>query len=332
MLEIKFIRKNSNRVKEACQKKQVKVDVARLLEVDKKRRETLGALENIRSQKNKASKKIAEIKNEKEKQKIILEMRKLDTNSDKLNKTLKEFDEEFNSLICRIPNLPLDDVPVGKDEEDNIVLKEIGKIPKFDFKPKDHLEIGENLDLVDVKRAAKVSGTRFGYLKNEAVLIEFALIRLAFDFLIKEGFIPIVPPVMIKPEMAWGMGYLEQTDEKEAYFISKDNLYLVGTSEQSLGSMHVDEVFEKKDLPRRYIGFSTCFRREAGSYGKDTKGMLRVHQFDKVEMFVLSKPEDSVKEHKYLLSLEEKLMEFLKLPYRVVNICTGDLPGDPFYF
>jgi len=325
MLDIKFIRKNSNRVKEACQKKQVKVDVARLLEVDKKRRETLGALENIRSQKNKASKKIAEIKNEKEKQKIILEMRKLDTNSDKLNKTLKEFDEEFNSLICRIPNLPLDDVPVGKDEEDNIVLKEIGKIPKFDFKPKDHLEIGENLDLVDVKRAAKVSGTRFGYLKNEAVLIEFALIRLAFDFLIKEGFIPIVPPVMIKPEMAWGMGYLEQTDEKEAYFISKDNLYLVGTSEQSLGSMHVDEVFEKKDLPRRYIGFSTCFRREAGSYGKDTKGMLRVHQFDKVEMFVLSKPEDSVKEHKYLLSLEEKLMEFLKLPYRVVNICTGDL-------
>ena len=325
MLDIKFIRENPEKVKEGCQKKQVKVDIDRLLEVDKKRRETLQALEDMRAQKNKASKNIPKIKDEKERKKIILEMKELDKNSDRLDLTLKELDEEFNSLMFEVPNLPLDYAPVGKNEKENVVLKEVGERPKFDFQPKSYLEIAENLDLIDIKRAAKVSGTRFGYLKREAALIEFALINFAFDTLIKEGFIPVIPPVMIKPEMALAMGYLEQTDDQEAYFLPKDNLYLVGTAEQSLGPMHAGEIFEEDSLPRRYLGFSTCFRREAGSYGKDTRGMFRVHQFDKVEMFSFSKPEDSVKEHNFFLSLEEKLMSSLKLPYRVVNICTADL-------
>ena len=325
MLDIKFIRENPEKVKEGCQKKQVKVDIDRLLEVDKKRRETLQALEDMRAQKNKASKNIPKIKDEKERKKIILEMKELDKNSDRLDLTLKELDEEFNNLMFEVPNLPLDYAPVGKDERENVVLKEVGERPKFDFQPKSYLEIAENLDLIDIKRAAKVSGTRFGYLKREAALIEFALINFAFDTLIKEGFIPVIPPVMIKPEMALAMGYLEQTDDQEAYFLPKDNLYLVGTAEQSLGPMHAGEIFEEDSLPRRYLGFSTCFRREAGSYGKDTRGMFRVHQFDKVEMFSFSKPEDSVKEHNFFLSLEEKLMSSLKLPYRVVNICTADL-------
>ena len=325
MLDIKFIRENPQIVKEGCQKKQVKVDIDRLLEFDKKRRETLQALEDMWAQKNKASKKIAELKNEKEKQKIILKMRELDRNSDKLNKNLKEWEAEFNNLMFQIPNLPLDGVPMGKDEKDNVVLRRWGEKPKFDFKVKNYLEIAENLDLIDIKRAAKVSGTRFGYLKREAALIEFALVNFAFSFLIKKGFIPVIPPVMIKPEMALAMGYLEQTDEQEAYFLPKDNLYLVGTAEQSLGPMHAGEIFEENNLPKRYVGFSTCFRREAGSYGKDTRGMFRVHQFDKVEMFSFTKPEDSIKEHKFFLSLEEELMTSLKLPYQVVNICTGDL-------
>jgi len=325
MLDIKFIRENPQVVKEGCEKKQVKVDIDRLLEVDKKRRETLQALEDMRAQKNKASKNIPKIKDEKEKKKIILEMKELDKNSDRLDLTLKELDEEFNNLMFEVPNLPLDYAPVGKNEKENVVLKEVGERPKFDFQPKSYLEIAENLDLIDIKRAAKVSGTRFGYLKREAALIEFALINFAFDTLIKEGFIPVIPPVMIKPEMALAMGYLEQTDDQEAYFLPKDNLYLVGTAEQSLGPMHAGEIFEEDSLPRRYLGFSTCFRREAGSYGKDTRGMFRVHQFDKVEMFSFSKPEDSVKEHNFFLSLEEKLMSSLKLPYRVVNICTADL-------
>jgi len=325
MLDIKFIHQNPDLVKEGCRKKQVKVDIDRLLEIDKKRRETLQALEDMRAQKNKASKKIAGLKDEKEKQKIILEMRELDKNSDRLNKTLKDLENEFNNLIMQIPNLPQDEVPVGRDEKDNIVLREWGEKPKFDFQPKDYLEISSKLDLIDVKRAAKVAGTRFGYLKREAAQIEFALINFAFDTLIKQGFIPVIPPVMLKSEMARGMGYLEQADKKEAYFLPKDDLYLVGTAEQSIGVMHTGEIFEEKDLPRRYLGFSTCFRREAGSYGKDTKGIFRVHQFDKVEMFSFCKPEDSKKEHQFFLEMEEKLMQDLKIPYRVLQMCTGDL-------
>jgi len=357
MLDIKFIRENSELIKEGCQKKQVKVDIDRLLEVDEKRRETLRALEDIRAQKNKASKEISQTKNEKEKRKIILEMKELDKNNDRLDKNLKELEKRFNNLMIQIPNLPFDDVPIGKDERDNVVLKKVGEKIKFGFKPKDYLALSENLDLIDIKRAAKISGTRFGFIKREAVLLEFALINFAFDTLTKDynpptasegpkrkfgreeggsesrspyderapGFIPIIPPVMIKPEMALGMGYLEQTGDDEAYYLKKDNLYLIGTSEQSMGTMHAGEIFDEKDLPKRYLGFSTCFRREAGAYGRDTRGIFRVHQFDKVEMFSFCKTEKSQREHQFLLEMEENLMKTLKIPYQVVKICTGDL-------
>jgi len=324
MLDIKFIRENPKKVKDGCQKKQVKVDINRLLKIDKEKRETQTALESILAEKNRASRKIAAAKEKKEKQKIISEMQKLDKKSDKLKEFLKGLNEEFEKLICQIPNLPLDNVPVGKDEKDNIVLREIGKRPKFDFEPKDYLEIAEDLDLIDLKRAAKISGTRFGFLKREAALLEFALINLTFDNLIKKGFIPIIPPVMIKPTMMEGMGYLIKAPE-EGYFIEKNNLYLVGTAEQSIGPMHANEIFNEKELPRRYLGFSTCFRREAGAYGKDTRGILRVHQFDKVEMFSFSKPDDSKKEHQFFLKIEEELMKKLALPYQVVQICTADM-------
>ena len=188
--------------------------------------------------------------------------------------------------------------------------------------------MGEKLDLIDVKRAAKVAGSRFGYLKNAAVLLEFALVRYGLDQLLKEGFIPVLPPVMVKEPMMQAMGYLEHGGEAETYHFKKDKLYLVGTAEQSLGPMHSDEVFAEKDLPRRYVGFSTCFRREAGSYGKDTRGIFRVHQFDKLEMFVFAHPDRSDEEHEYLLSLEEKLVQALNLPYQVVKMCSGDL-GHP---
>jgi len=325
VLDIKFIRENPDKVKEGCQAKQVKVDIGRLLEVDKKRRQTLHALEDMQSQKNKASKTISKTKDEKEKQKIILQMRELDKNSDRLTKTTKKLDEEFNKLMLQIPNLPQEDIPIGKNEKENVVLREIGEKPKFKFKFKDYLTLAENLDLIDIRRAAKTSGSRSSFLKNEAVLLEFALINLAFDSLKKENFRPVIPPVMLKTEMARGTGYFEATDINEAYFIQKDNLFLIGTSEQSLLAMHADEVLEEKELPKKYLGFSTCFRREAGSYGKDTKGILRVHQFDKVEMFCLSKPEDSKKEYNLFLEREERLMQLLKIPYRVVQMCSGDL-------
>jgi len=328
MLDIRFIRENLNKVKKSCKNKQVKVDIDKLLKMDEKKRRIQTELEKIFAQKNKASKEISKAKDKKKKQNIISKMQKIDKKGDKLKESLKKIDKEFEILMYQVPNIALDDVPVGKSENDNVVIRKVGGKTKFDFKPKDYMEIAEKLDLIDVKRAAKVSGTRFGYLKNQAVLLEFALINLAFNTLGEEGFAPIIPPIMIKSDKIRGMGYLEQADVEEAYYLPKDDLFLAGTAEQPIGTMHAGEIFEEKNLAKRYVGFSTCFRREAGSYGKDTKGIFRVHQFDKIEMFSFCHPDKSTKEHQLILSLEEKLMKFLKIPYQVIHICTADL-GNP---
>ena len=314
MLDIKFIRENPDKVKESCQKRQIKCDIDRLLELDEQRRKLIQEVEVLKSDKNKLGKdeieKAREIKNE---------IKKLEPELDKTEK-------EFEGLMKQVPNLSLDDVPEGKDEKDNKVLREDGKKPKFDFQYKDYLAIAEKLDIIDIERAAKVSGTRFGYLKGGAVLLEFALVQLAFEVLIKEGFTPVIPPVMLKHKAMAGMGYLDRGAD-EVYHLEKDDLYLVGTSEQSIGVIHMDEILKEKELPKRYVAFSTCFRREAGAYGKDTKGILRVHQFDKAEMFSFCQPEKSKEEHQFLLSIQENLVKLLKIPYRVVQICTGDLAG-----
>lgn len=326
MLDIKFIRENPKRIKEECLKRAVDFDIDLFLKIDEERKEKKKRFEEIAFEKNKATKLIPRIENKEEKEKILEKMRELDKESDILREELKTLDEKFEKMYCQIPNICFPDVPEGKDEKANVVIKEVGKKLNFKFKSKDYLEIARNLDLIDIERAAKVSGSRFGYIKKEAALLELALINLAFDVLKKEGFIPIFPPVMIKPEMMKAMGYIDtKKDRDEKYFLEKDNLFLVGTAEQSIGPMHANEVFKKEDLPKRYVAFSTCFREEAGSYGKDTKGILRVHQFDKIEMFSFAKPEDSEKEHKYIVSLQEKLMKLLKIPYRVVRLCSGDL-------
>ncbi|MBU2579161.1 serine--tRNA ligase [Patescibacteria group bacterium] len=342
MLDIKFIRENIDKVKKGCQAKQAKVEIDTLLDIDKKRREIIQAIEDMRAQKNQASKEIQKTENLEEKNKIIQKMREKDSDNDKLNREIKEIDEEFNNLMLQIPNLPFDDVPAGKNEKENVILRKWGEPTKFIFQPKNYLEIAEKLDLIDVKRAAKVSGSRFGYLKNEAALLEFALINFVFYFLtnskefkkiIQEKklnvsanpFIPVIPPVMISEKAMEGMGHLANAGEQETYHFEKDKLYFVGTSEQSIGPMYMDEILQEKDLPCRYIGFSTCFRREAGSYGKDTKGILRVHHFDKLEMFSFCQTEKSTEEHQFILAIEEKLMQLLKIPYQVVQMCTGDL-------
>lgn len=320
MLDIKFIRENPDKVKEACQKKQVKVDIDRLLKLDEQRRKFIQEIEILKSKKNKLGKD--EIEKAK---KIKKEIKKIEPELEKAEK-------EFTDLMKQVPNPPLEEVPEGKDESANKVLREEGQKPKFSakggqvFQPKDYLAIAEKLDIVDIERAAKVSGTRFGYLKGEAVLLEFALVQLAFETLIKEGFVPVVPPVMLNHKAMAGMGYLDRGAD-EVYHLEKDDLYLVGTSEQSIGVMHMDEVLKEKELPKRYLGFSTCFRREAGAYGKDTKGILRVHQFDKVEMFSFCHPDKSKEEHQFLLSRQEKLMKLLEIPYQVVQLSTGDLAG-----
>ncbi len=324
MLDIKFIRQNPEKVKEGCRKKGVEVDIEILLQIDKEKRELLKNIEKIRAEKNRAGREISRMKEKKE---LILRLRRLDQEEENLNKKLKELEKNFEELMLKIPNLPFDEVPVGKDEKDNVVLREVGERPKFDFPPKSYLEIAKSLDLIDIERSAKTSGTKFAFLKREAVFLEFALLQFTFETLTKEGFIPIIPPVLIREKPFRGMGYLER-GKNEVYFLEKDGLYLIGTAEQIIGPMHMGEIFQEKELPKRYLGFSSCFRREAGSYGKETKGIFRVHQFDKIEMFSFCKPEESKKEHLFFLSLEEKLMQLLKIPYRVVQICTGDL-GDP---
>lgn len=324
MLDIKLLRQNPEKIKKEIEKKGYNINLDKILKLDKEKRRLLQQLEKLRSKKNKYTSLFPKLKGE-NKEKAIETLRNLKETEKMLKTKVDFFEKILREELLKIPNLPSPSVPVGKGEENNVILRKVGKIPKFDFEIKDYLELAENLDLIDVKRGAKVAGTRFGYLKREAVLIEFALISLAFDFLSKLKFIPLLPPVMLKPEMARGTGYFEGRDIDEAYFIPKDNLFLVGTSEQSILTMHANEIFEEKELPKRYVAFSTCFRREAGSWGKDTRGIFRVHQFDKVEMFSFCKPEDSENELLFFLEIQEKLMKKLHLPYRVVEVCSGEL-------
>lgn len=315
-MDIKFIRQNQQLVIDGCRKKGVKVNIDQILKLDEERRSLMVKLENLRAEQNKISKKPSEQE--------ITKLKEIKNEGRELENQLKETEEKLNHLVTLIPNLPLPDVSEGSGEKDNVVLREVGKKTKFSFPPKDYLALNERLDLIDTERAGKVSGTRFGYLKNEAVLLEFGLIQFGLDILIKKGFVPVLPPVMIGERPMKAMGFLDYGAD-EVYHLPQDNLYLVGTSEQSIGPMHMDEVFSEKELPKRYVAFSTCFRREAGSYGKDVKGIIRVHQFDKLEMFVFCRPEDSEKEHQLLRKIEEELMWALKIPYRVVHLCAGDI-------
>ena len=325
MLDIKFIRENPSFVQKAAKDKGVDIDINHVLEIDKKHREFQTEVQKLREERNRISR-----------EKNIEEGKKIKDRLEKEEHALKTVEEELNEWLLKIPNMPKKDVKVGKDETENEVIKKHKKPTKLTFAPKDHLELGEQLDIIDVKRAAKVSGTRFGYLKNEGALLEFALIQLALDTLIKEGFSPVVPPVLLRRSIAIGLGYFQGKDNDEYYWVSEPNLkssnpedhpgyYLAGTAEHTIVPMCKDEIFDKKDLPKRCVGFSSAFRREAGSYGKDTRGILRAHQFDKVEMVSFVSEENDDKEHEYLLSLEEKLFQLLEIPYQVVKMCTGDL-------
>ena len=319
MLDINFIRQNPEEVKKGTAAKNMDpLLVDTFLKLDAEWRERTTKVEELRAQ----QKKLGE-------ERKVEEAKQLKETIRQEEEVLGDIEKQRDATIRQIPNIPLSDVIVGKNDKENTVLREVGIKPAFDFTPKDYLTLAEALDIIDVQRAAKVSGARFGYFKREAALLEFALVQYAFATLSTEHFIPVVPPVMIREDMMRGMGYLDRhEDREETYHFEKDNMFLVGTSEQSVGPMHADEIMDEKDFPRRYVAFSTCFRREAGSYGKDTKGILRVHQFDKVEMFIFCRPDQSEGEHQLLLSLEEKLMQGLGLPYHVLNICTGDL-GTP---
>ncbi len=314
MIDIKYLRENSEKVKKAAKDKGIEIDIDHVLAIDSKCRELSIKVQNLREERNKAAKA-----------QDIEEGKRIKTELEIDEHVLKAVEDELNQWLLKIPNPAKDDVKIGKDESENEVVRKSGEPTKFDFTPLDHLEIGQALDIIDVERASKVSGSRFAYLKNEGVLLEFALVQFALETLIKEGFVPIVPPVLIKTQVMKGLGYMENGGDEDMFHIPADGFTLVGTAEHSIVPMHMDETFAVKDLPRRYVGFSTAFRREAGSYGKDTRGILRVHQFDKVEMVSYVVEGEDDKEQDYLLSVEEKLFQALEIPYQVVKMCTGDL-------
>ncbi len=316
MIDIKLIRDNPKLVQAGIAAKGVKANVAEIVELDDARRKLQTTADELRG-KQKAF--TADNRDQGKAAKVQL---------NEVEERLTHATTLLEQRLRELPNLPRPDVKLGKSEADNEVLKKVGKPTKFDFKPLDYLALAKQHDLVDMERAAKVSGARFAYLKNEAALLEVALLQYGLAVTIKHGFTPIIPPVFVNEKSMASMGYLEHGGEDETYHFEKDKLYLVGTAEQSVGPMHMDETLAYKDLPRRYVAFSTCFRREAGSYGKDTKGILRVHQFDKLEMIVLTTPEESDAEHERLLAIEEELMQALQLPYQVIKMCTADL-GDP---
>ncbi len=317
MLDIKFIRENPSFVQKSSEAKGIKVNIDHLLEIDRKLRELSLEVQSLREERNKYAK-----------EKNIEKGRELKDKLEKQEAALRSVEEELNNEIRKIPNPAKKDVKVGQDESENEVLRKVGNPKKFDFNPKDHLYIGESLDIIDVQSGAKVSGPRFAYLKNEGVFLELALVQFALDILTKEGFVPVIPPVLIKKEITEGLGYWQGEGNEEYFWVNSgkkdEGLYLIGTAEHAIVPMFKDEVLSAKDLPKRIAGFSSAFRREAGSYGKDTKGILRVHQFDKVEMVSIVKEGEDDKEQEYLLSLEEKFFQMLEIPYQVVKMCTGD--------
>ncbi len=294
-----------------------------LLASDSAWREATQKHEEVVSQKRQAGEKIVSASPE-EKQTIITSLQKIGEEESSLKETLEKVSAERDALWRKIPNIPLDDVQSGGEADSEVIAESEVKAKDIGSTPKDYMTLMGNR--IDMQRGAKVSGARFTYLSGDLARLEMGIVSYVMDTLTKEGFTQVIPPVLINQEAMAGMGYLDQAGDE--VYATQDNLYLVGTSEQSLGAMHMDEILEEKDFPKRYAAFSPCFRREAGSHGKDVKGILRLHQFDKVEMFSITTPEKSEEEHQFLLSKQRSIMDALELPYHVVRLAAGDL-GSP---
>jgi seryl-tRNA synthetase len=323
MLDIKLVRSNPDVVRAALQRRGSTQSLDEFLAVESERRRLTTDVETMRAERKTASDEIAKVKKAGgDPGEAIAAMRALGDTIKKREQELDGVEARLKEMLLDIPNLVMDGVPEG-GEEDSVELRRIGEPPSFDFEPKDHLDLGVALDLIDMERAAKASGSRFAYLKGDLVLLQFALVRFGLQIVSEKGFRPVVPPVLVREEAMYGTGFLP-TDEQQIYRTT-DGDCLVGTSEVPLAAMHMEEFLEAERLPLRYAGYSTCFRREAGAAGKDTRGILRVHQFDKVEMFSFCLPEQAEFEHELILSAEEDILQLLGIPYRVVNIAAGDL-------
>lgn len=328
MLDMKFVREDPQVVKQNLERRgdEAKIPwVDELLENDRRWRSLRTEADTLRSKRNKLTEQIAQARRQgQDATQLVKEAEQIPDKVKTLEKESADLDSKIANTLMQLPNLIHESVPVGKDENDNVEVRKWGKPPEFNFKPKDHIDLTTQLGLVDLERAAKVAGARFYYLRGDLVKLNHALIRLALDFCEMKGYKLAQPPYLLKREAVGGAVALSDFEDV-IYKIEGEDLYLLATSEHALLAQHMDEILDGKNLPLRYGGVSPCFRKEAGAHGKDTKGIFRVHQFEKVEQFVFCKPEQSWDEHEKLIANAEEFFQMLKIPYRVVNVCTGDL-------
>ncbi len=338
MLDIKFIKENKSKVIEAAKNKKVEINLERLFELDDERKKVLARIEDLRNEKNRQADSFKSAKPSGEQ---LAQGKKIKTDIVSFEKQLDEVSKEYLKLLYQVPNIVSDDTPAGPDESCNKILRKVGEIPKFDFPAKDHMKLGHLHKMIDTEKSAAVSGLRFNYLFGQAVFLQMAIIQFVFETLTdpkiiakiakKTGnpstktFTPVIPPVIAKAEIMKKMDRFDPIDDR--YYLNLDDALLIGSAEHTMGPLHLNELLKEEDLPIRYIGYSTSFRREAGSYGKDTTGIMRRHQFDKLEMESFTLPENGLKEQEFIVAIQEYLVEQLEIPFQVVLKCTGDIGG-----
>lgn len=325
MIDPRLLRDDPERIRQMLLQRNLSFPLDELLLLDKRRRTLISQTDLARHRKNMIAQTVArKMKTKLDCSEELSEMKSLGDKILKLGKDLEETDSNFKHLIMSLPNMVSNSVPVGTDQQDNVIIRSMGTPSKFDFRPLDHVDLGTKLELFDLERAAKISGSRFYFLKNVLVKLNIGLLQFALDYLNDQGYTPVQPPYMIRREPMEGAVILEDF-EHVIYKIQGEDLHMIGTSEHAIAAMHMDEILEGRSLPLRYAGISPCFRKEAGAHGKDTKGIFRVHHFDKVEQFIFTRPEDSENEHQNMVELAEKFYEKLGIPIRTVLLCTGDM-------
>ncbi len=330
MLDYKFIKENLDAVKQNIKNRHMDADADKAVALYDKRTRLVTDLQNLQKERNDNSKSMKQKLSDEERQKLIDTGKEIKEKIAKLESELVETEKDLHDAVCRIPNMAHPDAPIGKEDVENLEVSIHGEKNKFNFEPKDHVELGRDLDLIDFDAGTKVAGVKFYFLKNEAVLLEQALTMYGLSILRKHGFTPFITPDVAKEEILYGIGFNPRGEESNVYTIEDEGTCLVATSEITLGGYHSDEIIKKENLPLKYCGLSHCFRREAGAAGQFSKGLYRVHQFSKLEMFVYCTPEDSDKIHEELRLIEEEIFDGLGIPFRVVDTCTGDL-GSPAY-
>lgn len=349
MIDLDDLRSRPDAYQTAAKNKGMNVSIADFLALDNKRRELVPQVEDMRAKKNEVSKQVPQLQGD-EKEKAIAEMKELNETLKAKEEELSAVEKDWKSKQLLLPGIPLDNVPVGKDDTENVEIKTWGTPTTFDFEPKDHVQLGEELDIIDIPRGVKIGGSRFYFLKGDGARLELAVLMFTLDHLVKKGFTAFTPPLLANYDAMMGTSYFPGGEEQayavgvdrhpeldaaegEEKQIESDNLYLIGTSEVAVASYHSGEVFKIDELPKRYCGISNCFRREAGTYGKDTHGLYRIHQFQKVEQVILCEADDEVSAqmHQEILNNAEEVMQALELPYRVVDVCTGDMGQGQVY-